>query len=197
MKYLSDFLEKQCSSELMALYCLSRNPTKEITESYAAYRNLKPFMDYKNPEKTYFFVGDGSLCMTGALFAFLTKGLCYSIDPIANIEKIKRWGMKQGVRNFYVFKERIQDSVWIQTLPKTGVPATIVLVHAHVSIPDVIKQIPNWDYIYTNPCCHPKKQKLSIQQQASLNISVVAHGDDWEILSDKKEIVIYKNNKEV
>lgn len=193
MKYINSYLEKSCSSELQFLYSQSKNPLKEITESMGAYKNMLPSISTKKSNHVYIFIGDGSLCMTTALFAFMTKGQCIGIDPLANVNKINKWSKEFNVNNFVAFKDVFQNVY--KTILNTYDKYTysIVCVHAHVSLTDVHKHFPNWDYLYTNPCCHREKQTFDLKFQRDNNISCVVCGQDENILSDKNEVIIYKN----
>lgn len=195
MKYLNDYLEKWCSCDLQALYCQSRNPAKEITESMGAYRNIQELINTKNDKHIYFCIGDGSLCMTGALLAFVTKGIAISIDPLVNLKKVSLWSNEKSVKNFYGFKTTYENFIEDEVFKFDDYTYTLICVHAHVSMVDLISKFPRWDYLYTNPCCHKDKQTLSLAVQKERNISVLKYGVDENILSDKNEVIVYKNNK--
>jgi hypothetical protein len=185
--YIREYLRKSCSSELQALFCQSHNTAKEITESMGAFENMKEFINTQDESHTYICIGDGSLCMTGALFAFLTKSEVISIDPLVN-KKVEDWIKLYKTRRFNVFKAKYQD------IPVAQKAYDLILVHAHVELTDLVKYFPNWRYLYTNPCCCPETQTFSVQYQKGHDISVVKAGRDNHILS-KNEIVIYRNNK--
>ena len=189
MKYINSYLSKHCSSELQSLICQSKNPLKEISESYGAYKNLAPFIDIKNRDHAYLCIGDGSLCITGAMFAFLTKGQSISIDPLANLDKLAYWTYYHRVENFVVQKMRFEE---IDTSILNGRKYTIVCVHAHVNLESVNKKVPNWDYLYTNPCCKRDQQTFTLQYQKENFISCIVCDRDANILSDKNEVLIYR-----
>ena len=189
MKYINSFLSKHCSSELQSLICQSKNPLKEISESYGAYKNLAPFIDIKNRDHAYLCIGDGSLCITGAMFAFLTKGQPVSIDPLVNFDKLDYWTDFHHVKNFIYSKNRFED---FDPENLGSIKYTIVCVHAHVNLELVNKKFPNWDYLYTNPCCKRDTQTFTLQYQKENSISCVVCGRDANILSDKNEVLIYK-----
>lgn len=189
MKYINSYLEKNSSSELQSLICQSRNPLKEITESYGAYKNLLPLLNKQDKDHAYLCLGDGSLCITGAMFAFFAKGTAISIDPLVNEEKINYWINYHNVKNFFYSKERFEefDVKFLQNKKYT-----IVCVHAHVNLELVNKKFPNWDYLYTNPCCKREQQTFSLKYQKENSISCIVCGNDENILSDKNEVIIYK-----
>lgn len=192
MKYIQSYLEKNCSCELQYLFSQSRNPYKEISESMGAYKNMLPYIHTKDKDHAYIFIGDGSLAMTGVLFSFLTKGICISIDPLLSIDKLQGFADKFKVSNFYKFKSNFQD---VRCDVFKDMMYDIVCVHAHVDLKEVHKLLPKWGYLYSNPCCHRNKQMFDLQYQKENNISVISHGIDNNILSDKNEVVIYKNEK--
>lgn len=189
MKYINSYLEKNSSSELQSLICQSRNPLKEITESYGAYKNLLPFINNQEKRHTYLCIGDGSLCITGAMFAFFTKGESISIDPLVNFDKLDYWTDYHRVKNFIYSKKRFEDFDH-EILGKEKY--TIICVHAHVNLELVNKKFPNWDYLYTNPCCKREQQTFSLKYQKENSISCIVCGNDENILSDKNEVIIYK-----
>ena len=189
MKYINSFLSKHCSSELQSLICQSKNPLKEISESYGAYKNLAQFIDIKDEDHSYICIGDGSLSITGAMFAFLTKGKSFSIDPLINLDKLSYWMDYHTVDNFFVSKKRFEE---FDAKLIGNKKYTIVCVHAHVNLELVNKKFPNWDYLYTNPCCKRDTQTFTLQYQKENSISCVVCGRDANILSDKNEVLIYK-----
>lgn len=196
MKYINEYLEKWCSCDLQSLVCQSRNPAKEISESMGAYCNIKPFIDKKDTSHHYICIGDGSLAITAALFSFMTKGHSIAIDPLLNLEKINKWINEHGVLNFTGFKTTYQDFIEDQLYVfRPEERYTIICVHAHVSLVDVITKFPNWDYLYTNPCCYKEKQTFSLAVQKERSIDVVRYGIDENILSDKNEVIVYQNKR--
>jgi hypothetical protein len=195
MKYINSYLSKKCSSDLQPLFCQSKNPLKEISESYGAYKNMVPFLDTKNKCIANLFIGDGSLCMTGFLFSFLTKNYSISIDPLINKDKICEFQRGRVINNFMFNKGKFENFDAKSFPIKYSFDYyNIILVHSHVNVVEVIKKFPNWKYMYSNPCCKPSNQTFSIQQQKEFNISVVSSGKDENILSEKNEIVMYRNN---
>jgi len=194
MKYINAYLSKLASCDLQSLFSQSRNPLKEISESYGAYKNLSQYIDIREPNSGILCIGDGSLAMTGALFAFLTKGFSVSVDPLLNESKVNKWKTDIGVKNFVTYKKLYQEvSSTIFDEFSTN-QYSIACVHAHVNIADVVKKFNNWKYLYTNPCCHRERQTFSLEFQRENNIQVIQYGVDNNILSDKNEIVVYKNN---
>jgi hypothetical protein len=182
----------------MELFSQSANPYKEITESMCAYKNAKEYFDIKNSAETFLMVGDGSLALTGALFAFLTRGDAVSIDPALNLGKICSWRDHEKVRSIHFCPTTFQE---FSENPRSYIPMDIIshpyhiiCVHAHVNLEELHKCLPNWKYLFTNPCCSPQEQAFSIQFQKINNISVKKAGFDTENLSPKNMIFIYENN---
>jgi hypothetical protein len=190
--YLSEFLKLSCSGQLMELFSQAGNPYKEITESMSAYKNIKEFTDVKDPEEIYIMIGDGSLALTAALFVFLTKGQVISVDPKLNITKVLEWERRENVRRFIACNVKFQNlSNNKAYLPSK--PYHLICVHAHVDLEELNEYLPNWKYIYSNPCCNPHEQTFSIQYQKAHNISVAKAGYDTESLSPKNMVFIYEN----
>jgi hypothetical protein len=108
--YVNEYLKKNCSGQLQSLFSLSNNPYKEITESMAAFENMRDFIDVKDPEHVYLCIGDGSLCLTGALFVFCTHGYIVSIDPAINRDHVDRWADREKVKRFQFIRKKYQDT---------------------------------------------------------------------------------------
>ena len=195
MKYVNSYLSKQASADLQPLFCQSKNPLKEISESYAAWYHLRDLIK-KDPTHCCLFIGDGSLGMTAAMFAFFTKLDCFAIDPLINTKKIVGWKLTKQVKNLFCYKAKWQDfhEGWkIKTEAYSSY--SIICVHSHITLNDVIRAFPKWDYIYTNPCCNRDKQILSLAQQKEVGASIVVTGVDDNIISEKNEVIVYKNER--
>lgn len=192
MKYVNSYLSKQCSADLQKLFNQSRNPLKEISESYGAYKNMAPYLE-KTSNVVNIFIGDGSLCMTGALFSFLTKNWSISIDPLINENKVINFKDEVKPEHFIFEKNVFQKSIYVDYAKNYFDYYNIILVHSHVDIREVVKKFPNWKYIYVNPCCCKNKQLFTISDLKERNIQVLNYGVDENILSEKNEVIIYKN----
>jgi len=190
-KYISEYLKLDCSGQLQELFSQSANPYKEITESMSAWKNCREFIDPKDETHSYYFIGDGSLCLTGALFVFLTKGHCVSIDPAVNGVKMASWSQREEVRRLRWYKMKYQD------IKHTSLARNydLILVHAHVNLEELARHFPHFRYLYTNPCCNPYEQTFSVQFQKENDISVLKAGYDRYSLSPKNMVFVYKNNK--
>jgi hypothetical protein len=154
----------------------------------AAFEHMANVIDVKDPKNFFLCIGDGSLCLTGALFAFLTKGIVESIDPKINHEKVYSWIQQENVRHLGVFGTTYQEYGYM------NVSCDLILVHAHVTLVDLVKYFPAWRYIYTCPCCDPVHQTFSKEYQKEHNISTILAEKDPNIDSPKNEVFIYRNN---
>jgi hypothetical protein len=190
--YVREYLKKNCSGQLQELFSQSHNPYKEIAESMAAFRHMQAVIDVTDENNVFLCVGDGSLCLTGALFAFLTKGVSISIDPNINYEKVMQWIKKEQVRRFIFSKIEYQKYHHYSTDPYN-----LILVHAHVNLEELINHFPNWRYLYACPCCNPIDQTFSLKFQRENDISVVLAGRDTEMITPKNDVFIYRNNRRV
>jgi hypothetical protein len=187
-RYVKEYLRKDCSGQLQELFSQSSNPYKEIAESMAAFEHIRDVINIKD-NNTFFCIGDGSLCLTGALFAFLTKGLSISIDPNINLEKVQTWIERERVKRLLFYKIRYQNC------PSWDGTYNLILVHAHVNLEELAQHFPNWRYLYTCPCCNPIDQTFSVAYQKKHNISVVLAGRDTEMITPKNDVFVYRNNK--
>lgn len=192
MKYVNSYLSKQCSADLQKLFTLSKKPLKEISESYGAYKHLVPYLE-NSSNVVNLFVGDGSLCMTGILFSFLTKNWSISIDPLINTNKIDKFREEIKLKHFTYDKNIFQKTVYIDYLNQNFDYYNIVLVHSHVNVREVVEKFPRWKYMYVNPCYCKNKQTFTIADLKERNIRVLNYGVDENILSEKNEVIIYKN----
>jgi hypothetical protein len=191
-RYVREYLRKNCSGQLQELFSQSNNPYKEIAESMAAFEAMRDVIDVTDKNNIFICVGDGSLCLTGALFAFLTKGLVFSIDPAINLEKVKSWMMKEYVERLFFYKMKYQEC----PIPPISV-CDLILVHAHVNLEELVQRFPVWRYLYTCPCCNPIDQTFSLAYQKKHDISVVMAGRDTDMITPKNDVFIYRNNKSV
>jgi hypothetical protein len=184
--YVNSVLSANCAPEIISLAKYSHNITKELSESYAAVYNMRSFIN--NGEVVC--IGDGALCLTGAMFSLFSKNNVVSIDPVINADKVRDWVMDNDISRLRGYKGKYQDVIAFDV----SQAKTIVCVHAHVTLTDVIKYYPCWDYLYSNPCCFPEKQTFSEEFIKGHNIELVMYKEDKSILSPHNKIYIYKNN---
>jgi hypothetical protein len=102
--YLREYLSKRCSGQLQGLFSLSANPVEEIRACMAAYRTMAQLVCMRREDALYLCVGDGPLALTGALFAFLSKGEVISIDPKLDEGTVQAWMETEQVERFSAWK---------------------------------------------------------------------------------------------
>jgi len=188
--YINWMLKRSCYEELNELFRDCDSPAKEISESYSAFHQLKKIC--RLDQLNWLHIGDGSRARTAALFTFLTKSSNVSIDPNIRNDIITDWITKWGVKNFYIRQNKFEDI----SLPdlNNDKEYAITCVHAHVNLEEVDKKFPNWKYLYTSICCYPSKQKFSKEYMKENNIIQIVNKLDMNILSERREFVIYKKN---
>jgi hypothetical protein len=188
--YVNSVLSANCAPEILSIAKYSHNMVKELSESYAVIYNMRSFIG--NGE--VICIGDGALCLTGAMFVLFSKNDVVSIDPVINAIKVKNWVIDNNISRFRGYKGKYQDVYRSHIAYDISQTKTIICVHAHVTLTDVIKYYPDWDYLYSNPCCFPDKQTFSQQFMEEHNIELILHKVDKSILSPRNEVFVYKNN---
>lgn len=203
-KYVDKVLRSSSYEELMWRFMEAESPAKEISESYAAFSNMKKVCRVDN--FTWLHIGDGGYTRTAAIFAFFSKSLNFSIDPAINEDKYIKWVNKYNVTGIYSLKGKFEDfskqfvldSINFENLfddlfdinyPKKY---NICCVHAHVKLEEVDQHFPNWSYLYTNPCCIPQQQTFSDDYMDKNHIYKITDKDDMGILSERRRVIIYK-----
>ncbi len=85
--YMNSILRLKSLQEILRVFNKSSQPAKELTESYAAFRNLKNELEFfpVDDNTVYLHVGDGTYPRTSTMFAYLIGGKHISIDPQLNI----------------------------------------------------------------------------------------------------------------
>jgi hypothetical protein len=190
--YVNWLLKKGCFEELWELFRDSDSPAKEMSESYSAFQNLKKICQISN--LNWIHIGDGSRARTGALFTLFTKCNNVSIDPTTRTDLLYKWVNRWKIERFNVFKEKYEDVDMnlINEFLDTDKQYGITCVHAHVKLDEVDKKFPNWKYIYTSLCCKPNEQRFSEQYIKENNIIEIVNKLDMNILSERREYVVYK-----
>lgn len=182
LNYLNRLHRLRCFPEILKIFSRSPQSAKELTESYAAYENLRHVLgDLPIDDNTvYLHVGDGTYPRTATMFAYLLGGGKHiSIDPELNIDWVNK--NLSNVKGLTCIKGMIQD-VDLDTLENKNV--ILVLVHSHVNTQVVVNQInekANLIAVYINPCCAPKTQLLPDVQIE----------EDWAILSDERQFQVW------
>jgi len=195
MKYVDKVLTRHSYEEMMWLFGKSNEPSKEISESYGAFHNLKKVTDlYEENIQDYdwFHIADGRYTRGAFLFTMMSKSRNISIDPAINMEFVQNIVNKYSIRNFEFYNQRFEDYIAdFQGEFRNPKQYGIVCMHAHVDLKEVDRLFPDWTYLLTCPCCFPKKQTFSQKYMAEHGIEEVMRRDDYGILSALREVVIY------
>lgn len=186
-KYADKLLRSRSFEELWHLFKDAESPLKEMTESYAALKHMRSIIAPNH--KTFIHIGDGARARTGALFAFHSRSFNISIDPVIHMNKINQWINKYNVFNFHPIDDKYEKQTFINEIDD---PINIICVHAHVDLEEMDQKIPAWKYLYSNPCCYYEKQTFSEEYMKNNSIKLIKNTIDWGILSEKREIFIYK-----
>lgn len=100
LKYANKLLRSSKYEELMWLFMQTKDPIKEITESWGALENIQKFTDITDD---WLHIGDGSTCRTGALFSLFTQSQSICIDPQVNEELLSQWVECFKIQRFYAY----------------------------------------------------------------------------------------------
>ncbi len=142
-RYMDEFLKCSCSPKLLSLKLFPN--AKEITESFAAYEAVRSRCDFRfdDPDVTCVCVGDGHTPRTGAVFAYRSKWMVYSVDPNMRVKEY-------GVDRLFLRKKRIEDIDFF-----THEKVVIVAVHSHASLESAIISVgkPKHLFVVAIPCC--------------------------------------------
>jgi len=191
-RYIDKVLRSNSYEELMWRFKDADSPSKEISESYAAFSNLKKLCIINN--FNWLHIGDGGHTRTAAIFAFFSKTINFSIDPALNMEKFVAWKEKYNIERIQPLMCKFEEvSTLTDVVPRE--PYSITCVHAHVKLEEVDKYYPNWVYLYSNVCCYPSKQTFSEEYMREHNIVKIVEKLDLGISSPERRIVIYKKLK--
>lgn len=170
LKHINRFFRWRAAADILS-YPLKWS-TKEISESVGALVNMKQMgLDFKDPTKTCYVVGDGVYPRTGVLLAHLTKWNIISIDPGLN----KHVDLSE-VKHFTAIKSRVEDKYWESD------HAIICLVHSHATLPNCLKHITGRKSrcMISIPCCVPHDDFPTDEEYKDLGI-----------LSDKNIVKIW------
>jgi len=144
-RYIDEFIHHwKCASDLLVMGLFPDG--KEITESMSVYRAVKDYVlndvhELGDPEIVLVSVGDGCVPRTAALFAFMTKWHCYSIDPRM---RSTDWSLK--IKRLDVYPRKVEDDKL--SFGEDFRKLIIVNVHSHASLNLVLPNV-----ISTNPNC--------------------------------------------
>lgn len=181
-KYVDKVLRSSSYEELMWRFNPCESPAKEISESYAAFSNIKRVCRLNH--YNWLHIGDGAYTRTAAIFAFFSKSVNYSIDPQLNIDKFEKWVNDYGVKGIFALKEKYEN--FNESKIDRSKPYSITCVHAHVKLDELDKHFPNWHYLYTNPCCYYEQQTFSEDYMKENNIKCIVDKHDLGILSERR-----------
>jgi len=187
-KYVDRVLGSNSFEELWWRFKGADSPSKEISESYAAFSNLKKQCIIK--DYSWLHIGDGAYTRTAAIFTFFSKTKNYSVDPLINEERFHLWREKYDVQNIHISKTKFEN---FEHDFKS--PYGITCVHAHVDLEDVDKKFPDWAFLYTNACCFPTKQMFSQKYMLENKIIKMIDKYDLGITGHERRIVVYKNTR--
>lgn len=174
-RYIDEFLDLECGPELMMKDIFPNS--KEISESYAVYNAVRnetnrTFIELDDEEINVFSVGDGSTPRTSALFAYMTKFKCHSIDPQLKGKEYP------DINRLELYPTKIQEQEF------ECEKAILLAVHNHSDLQESLDRI-NADKIIVvaMPCCEP--QELEDREPDKVY-------SDWGCLSPEREIKIWR-----
>src|SRR5574343_1709534 len=142
-RYIDEFIHRwKCASDLLVLGLFPNG--KEITESMSAYHAVKKYIlddvqELKDESIFLVSVGDGCVPRTAALFAFMTKWQCWSVDPLM---RSTDWSLK--IKRLTVCPHKVEDIKLEFDCNKL----IIVNVHSHAPLNLVLPNI-----VSINPNC--------------------------------------------
>jgi hypothetical protein len=183
-RYVDRILRSNSFEVLRHIFMNADSPCKEISESVAAFHNLKRFTQITG--KDWLHIGDGGWCRTAAIFTMYSKSTNTSVDPMLNLEKIGAWIQKYNITGLTPIKSKFEEITMDLS------PYNITCVHAHVDLRDVDKLFPNWTYLYSNPCCYPSTQSFPDDYMEKHGIICLKDDIDLGILSERRRVLVYK-----
>ncbi len=187
LKYANKLLRSPKYEELMWLFLQTKDPIKEITESWGALANIQQFTQVTG---NWLHIGDGSTCKTGALFSLFTQSNSICIDPQVNGDLIDMWVERYNIQRFKAYTD-----IWQDCLHRLPEQYNICCVHAHINVQELDYQCPNWKWLYSNVCCQPDNQTFSERYMRDNNIYCVLDKHDQYILSHENRVVIYRKGE--
>lgn len=187
-RYVNRFIALN-SLEEFGRYGLFPN-VKEVTESFGMYYAVthkimpnEPDIEQGKRNVRIYVVGDGVTPRTAAVFAFMTKWECISIDPQMRDRDYS------GIRRLKVYRKKIEDYIpytplqEIHNLWPDDKYHIIIMPHSHADIQptwDILQNDRTW--LITMPCCVHHK----------LDLPCIEYRDKF-VGSPKNHIKIYCN----
>lgn len=148
---------------------------KELTESFGAYAATRKHVPFalNDPSVVCLCVGDGRRPRTGMTFVTRSAWRVMSIDPLM---RAKNYRMER----LSTHCSRIQDFEPIHA-PRV----VIVLVHAHVTVPDALLAVADGaeTYVVAMPCCVPQTLPTGL---------LLAEYVDTDVLSPCRTIRVWR-----
>lgn len=148
-RYVEEFFRLRCAPDVLSSRVFPN--VEELTESFGAVAAVFQHLDrFKRHDATVrlFAVGDGCTPRTAALFAFLTRWDCYSVDPRL---RCKSW----PIARLTCVPRRVEE-LGDEMLDSGTGQAVIVAVHSHASL------MQSWEHLsdvrtgmVSIPCCLP------------------------------------------
>jgi len=194
LRYFDEFMKLQCSADIAALGWFK--DSKEITESFAAYRAWRKHVYRNNAQEDHLFVviGDGRTPRTGAIFSFRTSGDIISIDPQSkyssdNVEGIRRLQSHSTTLGEFSKNILIPGKIDISKY----LEVTVIGVHPHVPSNELRELFSFLLSYYTSPkinmielpCCYPNCVTNVLGSPGT-------EYTDWGIHSDKRTVRVWK-----
>lgn len=182
--YLRRFLNTRAAPDVLALFSLTNNVHKEITESWAMLEAARKYCGDLS-DKLIIVVGDGSQPRTGVMFSFYTKAEVISIDPQFQLGKLATWWdriMKlydHPPQRLQIMKGRIEEAC----IDAQGKDVVVVHPHSHAGFE--FGELSNYKSRsdICMPCCNPIPHKWAIKPHIVYK--------DHNVLSPKQDIHIW------
>ena len=208
-RYVNEMLRLGCAPELMRLRLFP--DAKELTETFAVHQAVRSRLGASYPKTdegvTLVAVGDGNTPRTAALFAFLTRWHCVSIDP--EIVPWREWRARKlvagpsssavedededdgddgnwgGIRRLSAFRRKMQE------VTVDCDRAVLVLVHAHVSLADCLAGVRTRTgecAAVIMPCCN----WYASMRHPDGKTPPTANYDDPAVVSPHREVRVFE-----
>jgi len=180
-RYFDEFISLHCASDMLELGLFPN--AKEITESFACYNAVRTrlkHLDRGDPYVSVVVVGDGYTPRTAALFAFLTRWTCYSVDPaLGKNGKADRWS---AIQRLHIKACKIEDAFFQHSF----YPTVIVCPHSHAPLQSSVDAVTAEERcVVTIPCC--------IEHQTVNGLLPDMEYADWGVWSPHRLVRIWRD----